>query len=145
MRRSRIVLACGALACFGTAASAGAQPTPPIARLMSIPSDSVEFMVGGQIVSLVDRRPVPGVQVYLEGTRIGALTDGRGRFRIDGTDAGSVRLRTRIIGFDSICVNIELFADLMQSVRISLPPSRSRIGPRLRLCGDPEIVEPPDR
>jgi hypothetical protein len=124
------MLAAIALMAFGTPSRAGAQqdttgvegdsasaelPHVFRARLMSIPSDSVDFMVGGRIVSAADGRPVPGVQVFLAGTTIGTLTDRRGRFRLDGEDAGPVELRTRLIGFDETCLNVELAAGLMRS------------------------------
>lgn len=117
MRRQSVRLVFVAIALMASATAARAQEDRPVARLMSLPSDSIEFMVGGRIVSAEDGQPVGGVQVFLEGTTIGALTDAGGLFRLDGEEAGAQRLRTRLIGYESICMNIELFADRMQSVR----------------------------
>ena len=113
------------------------------ARLMSIPSDSIDFMVAGRIVSAEDGRPVPGVQVFLAGTTIGTLTDRRGRFRLDGGGAGPVELRTRLIGFDETCLNVELAAGLMRSLHIELPPGPGAGRSNIWLCRDPEVYEPP--
>ena len=57
-------------------------------------------VVEGTTVSAVTQRPLPGVQVAVEGqTSRGAVSDASGRFRITGITGESVRLTARAIGY----------------------------------------------
>lgn len=151
MIRRRVVAVLAALIAIPAAASAQVDTVRAAprggqeirARLMVLPSDSVAFMIGGQVVASRDSRPVVGAQVFLAGTTIGALTDHRGRFRLDGPGAGPYELRVRLIGYAEVCVNVELAADRMSSLIVTLPPHYVGGTPRAYVgCLDPEIVEP---
>lgn len=151
MNRRWTPVAAAVLLALPTAAAAQADTLgPPIlvpearATLMSIPSETVDFMVGGQIVSARDGQPVIGAQVYLVGTMIGTLTDHRGRFRLDAPAGGPVRLGVRLIGYESLCVNVEPAEHRMLSLGIVLPPHYTTRPPSTRIgCLDPDVVEPP--
>ncbi len=52
--------------------------------------------------------PLPGVNVYLEGTRLGAATGADGRFVIDHVPAGSYRLVARFLSFQTLRREIEV-------------------------------------
>lgn len=151
MNRPWTLLATAALLALPRAAVAQADTLgPPIlvsgarATLMSIPSETVDFMVGGQIVSARDGQPVIGAQVHLVGTMIGTLTDHHGRFRLDAPAGGPVRLEVQLLGYQSLCVNIEPAEHRMLSLGILLPPHFTTRPPSQRIgCVDPEVVEPP--
>ena len=143
MKRRTVVLAASlTLACL--APDLHAQDMRPRARLISIPTDSVPFMVGGRIVELGTWRPVPGAQVWVRGASLGTLTDGLGQFRLDATAAGPVEVRFRLFGLDSACINVNLRADAMQSLLIAVPPRwTGNREPTVWPCRDPETVDPP--
>ncbi|MEJ2238489.1 MAG: carboxypeptidase-like regulatory domain-containing protein, partial [Gemmatimonadales bacterium] len=46
-------------------------------------------------------RPIAGVQVSVEGTRIGSITNEEGAFELANVPAGGVRVRVRMIGYSS--------------------------------------------
>ena len=64
--------------------------------------------------------PLPGVSVYLEGTRLGAATGGAGRFVIDGVPAGSYRLAARFLSFETLYQKIEVTAGATVEVTFRL-------------------------
>jgi len=55
--------------------------------------------ITGRVVAARDGRPLGGVQVFVEGTNLGALTDAQGQFRIGNVPAGEVTVRFQSIGF----------------------------------------------
>ncbi|MCH8961118.1 MAG: TonB-dependent receptor [Bacteroidetes bacterium] len=64
--------------------------------------------------------PLPGVSVYLEGTRLGAATGGAGRFVIDGVPAGSYRLVARLLSYQTLRREIKVAAGATVEVTLRL-------------------------
>lgn len=58
--------------------------------------------IGGQITDAETLEPVPGVQVFVPGTALGALTNEQGRYRIEGVPVGQVTLELRLIGYKRV-------------------------------------------
>ncbi len=60
----------------------------------------------GTITGLVRDRAtqelLPGVTVVLEGTALGAATDGTGRYRLTAVPTGSYNLRASFIGYEAL-------------------------------------------
>lgn len=55
--------------------------------------------IRGTVVDSVSRQPIPGVQLGVIGTSLGAQTDASGRYLIRGVPAGTATLRAQRIGF----------------------------------------------
>jgi TonB-linked SusC/RagA family outer membrane protein len=60
---------------------------------------ATQGIVEGLIVDRATKRPLPGVQVFIEGTRIGGLTSSAGRYRIANVPAGNVTVSAVMIGY----------------------------------------------
>jgi hypothetical protein len=124
------------LTAFGIGTAALCTPTtgtaqleshePPYAYIMGIPSDSISYMVGGVIESAQTGEPLPGAQVFISGTYIGTVADRRGRFRFDAPSAGLRQIVVRLIPYQEACVNVEFFANVMQSLRIGVALQTTR-------------------
>ena len=56
-------------------------------------------VVTGQVTDATTMAPLSGVQVVVQGTDRGTLTDGEGRFRIDGVPAGTHTVTAIMIGY----------------------------------------------
>ena len=56
-------------------------------------------VVGGIVVDAMTLNPLDGVQVGVQGTQLGAVTDGTGRFRIAGVTGPQVTLQLRRLGY----------------------------------------------
>ena len=135
------VVIAGGLCSTGLAGQ-DADVAPSFARLMSIPSDSISFMVGGIVVSAQTGEPLGGAQVFVSGSFIGTQADRRGRFRLDLKTAGLRQIVVRLLGFPETCVNVDFRENMMQGLRIGVsgpPPPRERLDPR-----DPPSVEMPE-
>jgi TonB-linked SusC/RagA family outer membrane protein len=62
---------------------------------------AAQGVVGGRVTEEGTRQPIPGAQVVVSGTTLGALTDAAGRFRITGVQGTEVTVVARRIGFAS--------------------------------------------
>ena len=64
--------------------------------------------------------PLPGANVALEGTSLGASTDGAGRFEIAGVPAGRYRLRASFVGYGAETVDVEVASGETARVDLAL-------------------------
>lgn len=55
--------------------------------------------ITGQVIDQTSKRGIPGVTVQVEGTRLAAITNDDGRYRIPSVPAGAVTLVARRIGY----------------------------------------------
>ena len=69
-------------------ASVAAEELPPLAAVIT-----------GTVRDAADERPIPGAQVFVEGTTVGTLTDDNGHYAIRNAPVGSIVLRVRMLGF----------------------------------------------
>ena len=82
----------------------GAQ-APPVA------GQGAGAVITGTVVDASTQRPLPSVQVLVLGTRVGALTDAAGRYRVTAERAGSVRVQARFSGYGAVVKAITLQPD----------------------------------
>ena len=64
--------------------------------------------VSGRVTNSTDESPLIGANVILEGTSLGAATDGEGRYEIKGLDAGEYVITVSYIGFRNLKERITL-------------------------------------
>lgn len=63
--------------------------------------------VGGVVVDATTRRPLPGAQVVVQGTELGAVTDNRGRFLILNVPGDRVTLQVVMIGYGELAETVQ--------------------------------------
>lgn len=66
----------------------------------SASSTALAFVVSGRVTSSTDNQAIPGVNIIIKGTSIGAVSDGDGRYTIDVPSRESVLVFTAI-GFET--------------------------------------------
>src|SRR3982074_605052 len=64
--------------------------------------------ISGQVVDSATRQPLAGVNVVVEGTRLGAVTRDDGSFTIVGVPAGTHTVRARRIGYGAVPIVISV-------------------------------------
>ena len=64
--------------------------------------------VSGRVTDSTNGSPLIGANVILEGTSLGAATDGEGRYEIKGLEAGEYVITVSYIGFRNFKENISL-------------------------------------
>ena len=102
----RLILLAGVLCSAGALTSLGAQePTGTIT---------------GTVIDSATLQPIPGVNVLVEGTRLGTITGDDGAFTIGGVPAGSHTVRARRIGYGSIPVVVNVQAGATVAVSFAL-------------------------
>lgn len=99
-----------ALALFGGAASLAAQGTGAIR---------------GQVIESATQQPLSGVQVYLQGTTRGTVTDARGNFLIPAVQAGSYTVQAQMIGYSRVEQQVTVVAE--QTVQANFQMSQAAI------------------
>jgi len=66
--------------------------------------------VTGRVTAARTGRPLSGVQVFVDGTTIGSLTDGGGEYRLTNVPAGDVVIRAQMIGYSTGEQNVSVSA-----------------------------------
>jgi TonB-linked SusC/RagA family outer membrane protein len=105
--RRLLLLLAGALLC--TAAS-----------LTPLSAQQPTGTITGQVIDSATRQPIAGVNVVVEGTRLGAVTRDDGTFTIGGVPAGTHTVRARRIGYGSVPVVVNVSDGSTVSVAFAL-------------------------
>ncbi len=119
MRRS-VPLVLGALLASGVAplAAHGAAPTPLLWQ-QPAPQQGGSRVVG-RVVDAETHAPLPSVQVYVVGTKIGALTNADGSFALSGVASGAEEVRAERLGYRTETRTVEVPATGAASVEFDL-------------------------
>src|SRR5262245_11177085 len=83
---------------------------------------SSPLVLRGIVVDSVSGAVLPGAAVEVHGQRIIAFTDAQGRFALNKVAAGSLMLRTRLIGYSDNATAYQVDQNI-DSLRIKLAPN----------------------
>ncbi len=79
--------------------------------------------ITGTVVSSIDRKPLPGANVLLQNTVLGAATDIDGRFHLKGIPPGVYSLACSMIGYSrKVVSHIEVYSRKTTQVVVKLSP-----------------------
>src|ERR1700694_1773872 len=92
----------------------------PAASLNPLSAQQPTGTIAGQANDSTTRQPIAGVNVVVEGTRLGAVTRDDGTFTIVGVPAGTHTVRARRIGYGSIPVVVSVSDGAAASVSFAL-------------------------
>ncbi len=109
----------------GIAITLAAVPLVALAAALSAQTGAIE----GTVRSGQRATPIAGVAVIVQGTRLGALSDGAGRFRIDGVPTGAQTIVARRLGLDSLVEQVEVSDGASTSVDLVLRESATVLEP----------------
>ena len=76
--------------------------------------------ITGQVIDSATRQPIAGVNVVVEGTRLGTITRDDGTFTIGGVPAGTHTIRARRIGYGSVPMVVNVSDGATVSVAFAL-------------------------
>lgn len=76
--------------------------------------------ITGQVIDSATRQPIAGVNVVVEGTRLGTVTRDDGTFTITGVPAGTHTVRARRIGYGSVPIIVNVADGSTVSVAFAL-------------------------
>lgn len=83
--------------------------------------------ITGRVVDKASQLPVQGVQVRVNGTQRGALTDQEGRFTITGVPAGSYEVSARRVGYGALTQRVTVADGGTASTDFTLATAATRL------------------
>ncbi|PSQ78785.1 MAG: SusC/RagA family TonB-linked outer membrane protein, partial [Bacteroidetes bacterium QH_7_62_13] len=86
-----------------------------------------EGRIAGTVVDSTTSRALPGVNVVVEGTQIGAATDSDGSFRLTNVPVGTNTLNVSFVGYRQKEVSVNVQEGSTTDVRIRIVPSRVQL------------------
>jgi vitamin B12 transporter len=116
---------------------AGRRPFPPTGLLgllvlwALLPASGHAQFPGelhGRVLDARTGEPIAGVRVEAEGTGLGVLSEGDGRFRIRGLDEGPVRVRGQRYGYLAAWVDARIRNGASTSLTLRMEPQPVRVG-----------------
>lgn len=111
---------------------------------------ATEGSISGQIIDAKTQSGLPGVNVIIDGTRLGAATDGQGKFHIDDVPVGEYRLHVRMVGYKvQIIRQVRVVTDQTTTLQIALEAMSIAMGAvtvtREKRAGAGERLNPSQR
>lgn len=98
--------------------------------------------ITGTVKDAQSGNPLPGVNVLLEGTQIGAATDIDGNFTILNVPPGRYTLLARMIGYTEIRVtDVRIHVDLTTKVPIELSPTVLNLGKSVTITATRPLIQ----
>jgi len=97
--------------------------------------------VAGRVTDAATREPLPGVQVYLEGTLLGAVTDENGWYTILQVSPGTYAVAAQLIGYRTVLKrDAGVSSDLTRREDFSLEPTPIELEPQEIIAQRPLVV-----
>ena len=91
-----------------------------LASLTPLGAQQPTGTITGQVIDSATRQPIAGVNVVVEGTRLGAVSRDDGTFTIVGVPAGTHTIRARRIGYGSVPMVVNVSDGSTVSVAFAL-------------------------
>lgn len=105
-------------------------------------SRGVTGKITGVVVDANTKEPLPGVNVIVEGTNLGAATNLDGRYTILNVKPGTYRLRASFIGYQvAIVENVKVSIDLTTTVDFELNQTVLELGEEVVIVATRPIVQ----
>ncbi len=110
----------------------------PVASLFA----GVTGKIAGTVVDADNQQPLPGVNVVIEGTTMGAATDINGYYVILNVPVGSYRLKASMIGYSSVVVqNVRVSIDLTTKVDFELSTEVLKVGEGVTIVAERPMIQ----
>lgn len=98
--------------------------------------------IAGKIVDDETRQPLPGVNVVLDGTTIGAASDINGAYVILNVPVGTYQLKATMMGFQTVTIkNVRVSIDLTTSVNFGLSSVVLEAGQEVTIVAERSLIQ----
>ncbi|RMD93965.1 MAG: TonB-dependent receptor [Calditrichaeota bacterium] len=95
----------------------------------------------GTVIDAETGEPLPGANIIIEGTTLGAASDPEGRYLILRVPPGNYNLRAQFIGYQTMVVqNVQVLTDLTTTVNFKLKPQAVEVGEEVVVVAERPIV-----
>jgi outer membrane receptor protein involved in Fe transport len=98
--------------------------------------------IAGTILDAETRQPLPGVNVFIEGTTMGAATDINGYYVILNVPVGTYRLKASMMGYTALVVeNVRVSIDLTTKVDFNLSTEVLKMGEGVTIVAERPMIQ----
>lgn len=110
--------------------------------LASTAMAGVTGKIAGKIVDDETKQPLPGVNVILDGTTMGAATDISGSYVILNVPVGTYQLKASMMGYQTVTVkNVRVSIDITTSVNLGLSPVVLEAGEEVTIVAERSLIQ----
>ncbi len=98
--------------------------------------------LAGEVKDKESGEPLPGVNVVIDGTTIGAVTDGSGRYYILLVPPGTYKVTASILGYQAVSkVSVKVNVDLTTTVNFELVQQTLQIGEKVEIVAERALIQ----
>ena len=110
--------------------------------LLATPALAQKFgKIQGVVTDAKTGEPLPGTNVLVVGTSLGAATDLEGRYVILRVPPGTYQVRANFIGYQTVVMqNVEVLTDLTTELNFSLQPETVELGEEVVIVAERPII-----
>ncbi len=97
------------------------------AALVATELTAQQGAISGTVTDAESLRPISGVQVFLEGTAFGGLTNAEGLYRLEGIAAGAASVTVRLIGYRETTLPVNVVAGTVVTLDFAIEQTALRL------------------
>lgn len=98
--------------------------------------------LAGEVKDKETGEPLPGVNVVLEGTTIGGVTDADGRYYILLIAPGTYNVTASLISYQAVQIsNVKVNVDLTTTVNFSLSSKTLKLGDKIEIVAQRPLIQ----
>ncbi len=113
-----------------------------LSLLASVASGQFTGKIAGQVIDAESGKPLPGANVVVAGTYMGAATDDRGWYVILNVPPGVYRLQIFYLGYARVVVEgVQVHIDRTAKVDVKMQPTVLDLGQTITVTATRPIVE----
>jgi hypothetical protein len=95
----------------------------------------------GTVIEKGSKNPLPGANVSLEGTTLGAMTDKDGHYFILNVPIGTYSLKVTYMGFNPVIVNnVKVIQDMVTEINVDLEPVVLEVGETIEIVAERPLI-----
>ncbi|GBD92539.1 TonB-dependent Receptor Plug Domain protein [bacterium BMS3Abin05] len=99
--------------------------------------------IAGYVRDKSNNQPLPGANVIIVGTQMGAATDANGYFYIINIPPGVYKVQVRMIGYETVLMkNVRVQVDRTTKTNFSLPSTVLKLGKEIVVTAERPLIEP---
>jgi iron complex outermembrane receptor protein len=85
----------------------------------SLHEDNKHFVLQGEIIDKDTKKPIPGVRISVLNSKLGAISDKNGKFKIQFSDRGTYELKYNMIGYENKILKLDINKDIFEGIELS--------------------------
>ena len=98
--------------------------------------------ITGVVIDSETKSPLPGANVMIDGTGLGAATDTEGNYFIINVPPGVYKVKAMMMGYSTInMTSVQVNVNLTTTVNFELKPTVLEMGEEVTIVADRELIQ----